>query len=298
MKGLVSAVVVAAIGVSMPSLDGHAAGAAPKLKPATDIPVRKTNPVPMPKKKKPAFRMAVKEAVIGVPNDIFATYADGEPIGVIAQATDTILKEMGFATRYQNMPKKAMRKAVHSGQLDVGTSILKFSSRAKLAHYSEPILTEYSVLAVRRGESFEVKETADLRGKKLGGRRGFVYPLLTDDSSIFIERNRTDGENIRRLLLGEIDAAIIGAISDVFDLRAEGVMSELEILDHAVGAVHLSVVLADERFETADLETFNTKLADLKQSHRWKMILEQNAVADLVKVWPLVEKSKSSGWFW
>jgi len=292
-----------AIVLSVPLVLGAlAAEAAEKTLPAIsggkDIPQLLVNPVPAETMLPTVSAAPVKKVVVGVPNDIFSTFADGQPVGVIAETVDYVFKKMGYFTQYRNMPKKVMRIAVHDGKLEVGTSLLKFPHREKLARYSDPIVTEYSVLVVRKGAKFDAHETADLRGKRLGGREGFHYPLIDDDSSIRIERNRTDGENIRRLLLGKIDAAIVGAVSDIFDLRAEGVMTELEILDRAVGSVNLSAALADERFSEADIEDFNRHLAVLKKSDDWTRILERNAVADLVKEWPFIEKSKSSSWFW
>jgi len=284
------------------ALGALAAEAAEKTVPAIsggkEIPQLLVNSVPTEKMLPTVSAAPVKKVVVGVPNDIFSTFADGQPVGVIAETVDYVFKKMGYFTQYRNMPKKVMRIAVHDGELEVGTSLLKFPHREKLARYSDPIVTEYSVLVVRKGSRFDAFETADLRGKRLGGREGFHYPLIDDDSSIRIERNRTDGENIRRLLLGKIDAAIVGAVSDIFDLRAEGVMTELEILDRAVGSVNLSAALADERFSEADIEDFNRHLAALKKGDDWTRILERNAVADLVKEWPLIEKSKSSSWFW
>jgi len=270
----------------------------PAISGGKEIPQLLVNPVPTEKMLPKVSSAPTKEVVVGVPNDIFSTFADGQPIGVIAETVDYVLKKMGYFTRYRNMPKKVMRNDVHGGKLDVGTSLLKFPSREKKARYSDPIVTEYSVLVVRKGTKFEANNTADLRGKKLGGREGFHYPLIDGDSSIRIERNRTDGENVRRLLLGKVDAAIVGAVSDIFDLRAEGVMTELEVLDRAVGSVDLGAALADEHFSKADIEAFNQHLAALKKSDDWTRILERNAVADLVKEWPLIEKSKSSSWFW
>ena len=228
---------------------------------------------------------------MAVPNAYpFATLSKGQPSGIIAEAVDALLKDMGYQPHYQRMTTKTMYEAVHNGLVDVGVAMLAFGENASKALYSDGVVQEYSVLVVRTGRKMALSSAVDLHGLKLGGRKGFVYPQIDDDEAISVRRETSDAANMRMLLLNGIDAAIVGGISDLYDLRAEGIMTELEVLDKAVGFVPLGAAFADEKFDQAFLEKFNAALAEFKTTARWTEILEANGVHDLVTEWDLLPK--------
>ena len=156
--------------------------------------------------------------------------------------------------------------------------------------YTDPIVSEFNMVAIRADQTVSVKKLGDLHGLHLGGRQGYLYPLLEADPEIHIERFQQDGELIRNLIHGKIDAAIISALSDVYKLRAEGVMSRIRVLDHAVGEVPLRAVLSRRVVSEADLADFNRRLAELRAGPVWKDILERNGFADLAVDWPMVAR--------
>jgi hypothetical protein len=82
---------------------------------------------------------------------------------------------------------------------------------------------------------------------------------------------------------------VISAISDIYKLRAEGVMPRIRILERAVGAVPLCVGLSRRICSESDLGRFNEELAALKAGPVWGAILERNGISDLAVPWKLVE---------
>lgn len=226
---------------------------------------------------------------IAVPGSIFASLRNGKPVGVIAEAVDQVLFSMGYHIDYVSMPSRDMRHAVQDGTVDVATSLLTPKNRTEGALYTDPVINEYNVLLVRRGEFRAIKSISDLHGREFGARVGYKYPLIENEPGIRLQRNRQDGENVRKLLLHELDAVIVAGVADLYEFRAEGIMSEVEILEKAVGVIGLGAALADERFTPAQVDEFNRRMTALKASPMWQQILDRNGMLDLVREWPLLE---------
>lgn len=228
------------------------------------------------------------EVVVGLPNTLFANMQSGKPSGIILESIDLVLKRMERRPAYVIVAASELADAVRDGSVGLGAAAVLPPGRDGDTLFSAPIVTEYHLVAVRAGTRKEVKRVADLRGLLLGGRDGHRYPLLEADPDIELLRFHADGDQIRNLIQGRIDAAIIGALSDTYGLRTEGVMSRIEILGHAVGAVPLRALLSPKRFAPSDLGEFDRVLAEVQAGPAWTAILERNAVADLVRQWPLL----------
>lgn len=227
---------------------------------------------------------------IAIPDDVFSSLRRGKPVGIIAEAVDQILFSMGYTIHYVSMPyRKEMRQAVRDGTIDVATSVLTAAVPLDDAYYTDPIIEEYNVVLVRRGDDRELRFFNDLYGKRIGGRVGYKYPSIESNPAILLELNRKDGENVRKLLLRELDAVIVGGVADLYELRTEGIMSEVDVLNRALGTVSLGAILADERFRREDVDEFNRQLSQLKISPLWQQILKRNGMSDLIRQWPLLE---------
>jgi len=230
------------------------------------------------------------EVLVGLQNDVFANFFYGKPAGIILEAVDSVLRQSGRAPVYVVMPYNEIAAAMQEGTVGVRTVTVEAPANRSWMLFTDPIVTEYNVIAVPTGSKLTVNRLADLHGLRLGGRQGYQYPLLDTDPEIKLERFAQDGALIRNLILGRIDAAVISALSDVFKLRAEGVMPRIRILDRAVGTVPLRAGLSRRVFSQDDLENINGHLADLKASPLWIDILERNGFADLAVEWPSIDR--------
>ena len=130
-------------------------------------------------------------AVIGIPgNAPFTELKNGEINGVIATTAATALRAMGCEVTGKTLPFARLYKWVHAGRLDVATSVLKTPERALLAHYSIPIVTEYTVVMYARGRKAPPSTLSDLVGLRVGAQLGFRYPPL-DGRGIRLQRERS-----------------------------------------------------------------------------------------------------------
>ncbi len=223
---------------------------------------------------------------ISVAGNAFANFQKGRPSGIFAEIAALLARDMGQEPAFISMPADAALKALEEGRLDAATVILKTDKiRAKFL-FSEPIITDYQVVVVKKGNTFPLNRQADLRGKRLGARQGYRYDLLTKDSPLSAELYQSDGEMIRALLLGEVDAVLMSGISDVYALRSEGVMSQLEVLRASVGRVPLVVAFSKSRFSADDVMNFNQRLENFNKNGVWRELAEKNGMGDLIDPFP------------
>ena len=211
----------------------------------------------------------------------------GSALGVIGEAVATLLHQKGFQPRYESLPAARAYKMVESGEIDLAITVLKTAERA---YYSAPILTEFTVLVVPKGKGFALRSLADLKGKVIGGRSGFLYPSLDRAEGVVIERNSTSAANYMKLLAGRLDAVLAGSISGGLELRQLGLMDKVEQLPAAVGIIPLGAAFSMQHFSAADVADFDRGIAGLKSTRHWGVILNRYGAEGLVRPWPLVGK--------
>ena len=271
-----SAVLILAMLGAMPA---RAADATP----AEAVPASTAEPGAAPSEpEKPKVRVAI-------PGNLYASLEAYEPKGIFVEAVDALLKQAGMSPAYLNMPTGEAIREVRKGGVDVATVVVPVPSLQEGVLLSDPLVTEFNVVATLRGKGFELNAMSDLRGKRIAARQGYRYPLLEKDTSLNMTRYRTDGEMIRALLFADADVAIMSGVSDIHAFRAEGIMSRLEVLKSAVGVVPLVAVFSKKRFKAEDIERFNQDLAKFKEGPEWKTILDRNGLADLVHDWPVLK---------
>lgn len=229
----------------------------------------------------PAFRVAV-------PGNMFAHLGKGGPEGVFLETMDVLLKGMGKTPQYVIMPTgDALLEAI-SGKLGAATVVVPSARIASTLWLSEPLVNESNIVVTLKDKGFALKSLADLKGKRLGARQGYRYPLLENKQGIELARYTTDGEMLRALLFEQIDAVLFSAISDIFAMRSEGIMKRLLVLDNAAGSVPFVAAFSKDHFSQQELQDFNKALAAFKLSPQWEQVLERNGLADLSRSWPMI----------
>ncbi|MBF0139524.1 MAG: transporter substrate-binding domain-containing protein [Magnetococcales bacterium] len=231
-----------------------------------------------------------RTVLVAAPWTVFTKVKRGAPVGVLAETTDIILKRMGFNPVFVGMSMGEIPKAMKENQVAASALMVKNPDNEKNVLLTEPIVNEYTAVVVRRGESFSLERLSDLRGRKIGGRQGYRYPLLEEDDEIKIQRFRSDGEVMRSLLLHKVDIVLVSALSNVYSFRVEGVINKLEVLPVTVGIVPLRVALSPKVFTPADQTRFNSLIEQVRNEPVWQEILAKNGFADLIHDFPLLKK--------
>lgn len=229
----------------------------------------------------PVFRVAV-------PGNLFAYLGKSGPEGVFLETMDVLLKGMGKVPQYVTMPTGDALTEVRNGSLSAATVVVPLGRKTSTLWLSEPLVVESNIVVALKDKGFTLQSLADLKGKRLGSRQGYRYPLLENKSSMKLIRYTTDGEMLRALLFDEIDAILFSAISDIFALRSEGIMKRLVVMDKAVGSVPFVAAFSKANFSEQELQAFNNALALFKSSPQWAQVLERNGLTDLSKPWPMI----------
>ncbi|MCV0425544.1 MAG: transporter substrate-binding domain-containing protein [Roseibium sp.] len=214
--------------------------------------------------------------------------SNGDPVGVLGDTSDKILEEMGYDATATHLPFARLYKSIHKGDIDVAIGVLRTEERAAQAHYSDPILTAYNILIVKKGQSFDFASLTDLKGKKIGGRRGFAYPAL-DSAGVAVEPAKDDETNLKKVLGGRLDAAIFSSIASLSRLDESDQRTDVELLPLAVGTVPLGIAFADEKFSAEDIAKFNEMLIAFKASDAYSTTLSRYGITDYVKDWPIAK---------
>jgi ABC-type amino acid transport substrate-binding protein len=234
-------------------------------------------------------RHSAKEVLrIAIPGNIFARVEKGVPTGIFIETMDAVLKKMGKAPTYVNMPTGEALNELKSGTIGAAAVVVQTPRIKDSAYFSDPIVKEYNIAVTLKGKAFSLSKISDLYGKKVGARVGYQYPLVEKAQQIELLRYQTDAEMMRSLLFGETDLVLIAGISAISTFRSEGIMTRLEMLKTSVGVVPLVVAFSKDRFTKEIVDTFNLELAKFMKSDEWENILESNGLADLVKDWPMI----------
>lgn len=229
----------------------------------------------------PAFRVAV-------PGNMFAQLSKSGPEGVFLEVMDVLLKGMGKVPQYVTMPTGDALVELRNGSLSAATVVVPSGRTVNSLWLSEPLVVESNIVVALKDKGFALMSLADLKGKRLGARQGYRYPMLENKRSMKLERYTTDGEMLRALLFDQVDAILLSAISDIFALRSEGIMKRLVVMDKAVGSVPFVAAFSKANFSEQELQAFNNALAQFKSSPQWAQVLERNGLTDLSKPWPMI----------
>ncbi|MBF0426063.1 MAG: transporter substrate-binding domain-containing protein, partial [Magnetococcales bacterium] len=163
-----------------------------------------------------------RSVFVAVPVTVFTRIEKGAPAGVMAEATDIILKRMGKTPVFIGMSMGEIPRAIADGQVGASALMVMTPANKDNVLFTEPVVQEYTTIAVRQGDGFKLNQLSDLRGRRIGGRVGYHYPLLAQDPEITIERFRSDGEVMRNLLLRKVDMVLMSTLSNVYSFRVEG----------------------------------------------------------------------------
>lgn len=227
---------------------------------------------------------------VAIPGNVFASLEKSVPTGIFIETMDVLLKKAAITPTYLNMPTGDAFRDLIAGTVSVALVVVPRPGEGESVYFSAPIVNEHNIAVTLRGKAFSLSKVSDLRGKKIGTRTGYQYPLLEKDPSIELQRFQTDGEMLRSLLFGQVEVVIISAISDLYAFRNEGIMTRMEVLKTAVGTVPLLAAFSKKRFTKENVDAFNRELVSFKQSPAWPELLEKNGMADLVKDWPMVNE--------
>lgn len=184
----------------------------------------------------------------------------GQAKGVFGIAGTYILENMGYHPAASQLPFSRLYESIHRGAIDVAGSTMKTPERSLLAYYTIPLLSEYNIIIVHRGDAFPFDNLSQLSGKRLGAIAGFQFPTLAPVTDLTLERVHNEEDNIRKVAAGRLDGAILSSIRGIHALKETGLTEEVEILPMPIGRVDLGFALSKTFFNEEDLKHFNNAI--------------------------------------
>lgn len=150
--------------------------------------------------------------------------------GIDMEIAMTALENMGLKTVVRLVPFKRVLNMLEHGQADLTTSLSYRAERDAYLYWSLPYRTDTSyIFFTRRDSAFQPERIEDLRGRKVGVVRGFVFPsAFTDDQAIKKVEAPHIPSMVGMLLEGRFDALIVNSIAGKHELKATGRMAEVK----------------------------------------------------------------------
>lgn len=207
--------------------------------------------------------------------------------GIVAEVTILALRRIGCRAKPRQLPYPRLYHWINGGLLDVAAPVRRTSQRAALAHYSPPIITEYTVVMVPRGKAFPFEAPDDLMEKSIGAQMGVQYPALSW-TDVSLHWARTYDVNILRVARRRLDGVLVGSLSGQRIANELELDDIVEILPNALGAVSLRAALSTENFSESMRAKFDSAIRDILAGAAWTAILKRNGVKDHPEKWPLV----------
>jgi|GEM_PF-445542 len=134
---------------------------------------------------------------------------DGSMDGISIELARWMSTEMGFQTRFLNMPFQQAQQAVLSGRADVITSMFYSDKRAESFDFSKPLFDVPASIFVKT-ERPDIARLEDLKGKRIAIPRGDYAGEFLESRGISCEPVPTDNfaQATDAVLTGRADALI------------------------------------------------------------------------------------------
>lgn len=133
--------------------------------------------------------------------------------GVIIDIVDQVMAGAGYDVSWEFFPWKRAYKNTVAGLADISAVWSYSKERSEELYISDIIFTSSTVLFHRKDLEVSWNQVSDLSKYRLGGAVGYYYgealQQAEDDGVITIERIADDQFNLRKLVSGRIDIAIL-----------------------------------------------------------------------------------------
>ncbi|MBL8520628.1 MAG: transporter substrate-binding domain-containing protein [Betaproteobacteria bacterium] len=194
----------------------------------------------------------------------------GQFVGINADLMREAARRVGITLVFRDMPWKRLEAEIAKGahsQVDCAFAFSRTPAREKYMEFGREVLqrTEY-VLFVH--ESTRYGSLDDLRGRRIGVRRGFRLPDKLEEGArrgqFVLEEIGDDAANFRKLAAGRLDAVMINLDVGRYVSRELG-MTRLRVLLPPLGYLDNHLVFTKGKGHTSLLGAFDKALAAMRQ---------------------------------
>lgn len=170
----------------------------------------------------------------------FSHLEDGRATGLDLEVVEELGRRAGFVPLVKLTPWKRLLMLLENGGADGGFSLFRTPERELYADFclAHPIHYSTYVVFVQRGRAFPFQTIEDLHGRRYGLNAGFKVSEDFDRAAELglLETQEVEGVdfNIKKLLLGRIDAFIANKHVALYHADQSGMAQKLEFLPRPV----------------------------------------------------------------
>lgn len=210
---------------------------------------------------------------------------ENEVKGLEIELVSAMAKEAGCDLKFVQKNWMNLLNGIRNGSIDLLGGASKTKAREKFARFSEEYRNESFVLYVRKGEAgnFQGQSLKDLLASnfKLGVTEDYIYgdevSALQDDQETagkFVSVPTTE-VNYYNLIQNQIDGFLEDPFVAAYTIKRKGLGDQIEAHPITVHSGNVALMFSKKSVTPETVVAFNTALAKLKESGKYKKILDK-----------------------
>lgn len=210
----------------------------------------------------------------------------GKPAGFYYDLLRSIFDQMLVQVRFEMRPWTGAVALIDEAEAGLA-GLYRNEERVRKYDFSNAIIEEQLLVYVRGGGAFRFETIADLKDKTIATIAGWSYGQAFDTArqrGVFATMETgSAAESLRKVLTGEVDAAVIESLSARIALTANPDLQPLiDTLPTPVATNKTYLAFNKQAGKTALLDYFNYVMASMKEDGRFETILlgsvDENAI--------------------
>jgi polar amino acid transport system substrate-binding protein len=139
------------------------------------------------------------------------TNASGQPRFAL-DLVEAALDRIGVPSVTSFVDNAQYTAAITTGPFDGSGATWRDAQREQALLYSQPYLENRLVLIARRGGDVSARNLAAVKGRRIAIVEGYAYGEALDASGVTLVRSKSQEDNLRLLLDGKVDYALMDAL--------------------------------------------------------------------------------------
>ncbi|MGB1238329.1 MAG: substrate-binding periplasmic protein [Pseudomonadales bacterium] len=190
--------------------------------------------------------------------------------GFLVALTQRVFSNAGYEVEIKFMPWNRAVEGAKRGIYDGLLGAYYTAERAKRYVYSSALAQEHTVLVARTALNVKYREIEDLRGYKIGVRRGAIHSEAFD-SATYLDRQYSNSadQNIRKLFFDRLDMIVTGQtqFNAIIDQSYNQWRSYVTVLSPPLKVNQIYLTIGRQRGDHKTLiNAFNDALTAFKRS--------------------------------
>lgn len=208
-------------------------------------------------------------------------YEERHSNGFLVALVSDAFKRAGYQVNMVVEPWPQALEATQKGDYDVYCGIWYTDDRAETLSFSEPFIDNEITFIKRSDSDFEFRDRADLGGLKIGIVDDYAYSdKAYDTTGIEIAEAGSVGENVKRLLAGEIDLILADRRVVFYEADELAAAKNITVLSKPVNTRGLRIAVSRKRTDHHEIiAAFDKEITAMKDDGSYNTILANHRIS-------------------